>query len=176
MKKFLLRVAIIVVIFLMFFTLSAFVLRRTYPIRYREYVTLYYDDWRLVLSLIKAESDFHEDATSNAGACGLMQLLPETAKFIATKNGIDKFDLYVAEDNIRLGCLYLKYLETRFVDLKTVLAAYNAGEGKVREWLKGNQYSVDGVHLQKIPYTETKKYVEKIEKYYKKYKRIYLTN
>lgn len=151
-------------------------LLRAYPTTYRETARLWHDDWRLVLSVIKAESGFDADATSNAGACGLMQVLPSTAAFIAQRNGIEGYDLYRAEDNIRLGCLYLRYLEERFSDRTTVLAAYNAGEGTVRQWLKNADYSADGVRLFCIPYSETERYVKKIEKYYWNYRKIYLTN
>jgi soluble lytic murein transglycosylase len=57
-----------------------------------------------------------------------------------------------------------------------VLAAYNAGEGTVREWLKNEAYSSDGVILRNVPYAETKGYMKKIKKYYTIYRKIYLTN
>ena len=176
MKKFFVSAALVFSIFCILCTFGSFVLTQTYPTAYKQDIVAYHDDWRLVLSLIKAESGFRTDATSNAGACGLMQILPSTAEFIAEKHDIESYDLYNAQDNIRLGCLYLKYLEGRFSRLNTVLAAYNAGEGTVSDWLKNEKYSSDGVSLRDIPYSETKKYVKKIEKYYKNYLRIYLTN
>ena len=165
-----LAVCLILALFGFLATISA------YPVQYRKQAALYHGDWRLVLSVIKAESNFNERATSAKGACGLMQILPDTAEFIAKKNQIEGYDLYDGQDNIRLGCLYLQYLEGRFCNLKTVLAAYNAGEGTVSAWLKNEQYSLDGVTLIEIPYSETERYVKKIIKYYENYKRIYLTN
>ncbi len=176
LKKFCVSITIVLSLFFTLCVFAAACVKIAYPTKYREEILKYHQDWRLVLSLIKAESGFKEDATSNAGACGLMQILPSTAEFIAEKNAIQEYNLYTAQDNIRLGCLYLKYLEGRFSHLTTVLAAYNAGEGVVREWLQNTKYSSDGTLLTRIPYSETERYVKKIEKYYKNYRKIYLTN
>jgi soluble lytic murein transglycosylase len=151
-------------------------LRAAYPVTYRDTAEKYYDDWRLALSVMKAESDFNVNAKSSAGACGLMQLLPEIADFIAERERIETYDLFIPDDNIRLGCAYLRYLQGKFSDLSAVLAAYNAGEGTVREWLKNEAYSSDGVILRNVPYAETKGYMKKIKKYYTIYRKIYLTN
>lgn len=176
MKKFLVSALVAVSVFFIFLTFGGAILRRAYPTDYKDIVSRYHDDWRLVLSVVKAESGFRAEAKSNAGACGLMQLLPSTAEFIAEKNGIEEYDLYAPQDNLQLGCLYLIYLEERFEELQTVLAAYNAGEGTVREWLKDERYSSDGRALSTIPYAETENYVIKIKKYYQNYRKIYLTN
>lgn len=146
-----------------------------FPLRYRAEAERYYSDWRLILAMIKAESGFDPNAVSSVGACGLMQLMPETATFIAAKEGIEHFDLFSATDNLRLGCKYLLYLETRFSDRDAVLAAYNAGEGNVREWLRQEKYSKDGKTLNDLPFSETKNYLKKVKKYYRIYGRIYLT-
>jgi soluble lytic murein transglycosylase len=152
-----------------------FVVRVNYPVTYKETVERYYDDWRLILSVMKAESNFNAHAKSSAGACGLMQLLPETAAFIAEREGVAVYDLFVAEDNIRLGCAYLRYLQGKFSPAAAI-AAYNAGEGTVREWLKNKAYSADGVTLQTVPYAETRGYMKKIKKNYAIYRKICLTN
>ena len=125
----------------------------------------------LAFAVMKAESGFSETVVSEAGAVGLMQLMPSTAQFVCEQNQIE-FDadrLYEGKYNAMLGCIYLNYLMSRFVDEKTALAAYNAGEGVVRMWLKNSQYSDDGLHLQSIPYPETKRYVKKVLKYQKIY-------
>lgn len=157
-------------------TAAGVYIRAAYPIKYGEEIAKWYADRAFILSVIKAESWFDENATSNAGACGLMQLMPETAAYIAQKYGVEEYDLYSAQDNIRLGCLYISYLEKRFSDRKTLLAAYNAGEGTVNGWLKNREYSSDGVSLTVVPYTETEKYIKKTEKYYRIYQKICLTN
>ena len=125
----------------------------------------------LAYSVIKAESGFSERAMSDAGAIGLMQLMPSTAQFVCEQNQIE-FDakrLYEGDYNVMLGCLYLNYLLTRFPNEKTALAAYNAGEGIVASWLKNSEYSDDGVQLKSIPYPETNRYVKKVLNYRKIY-------
>ena len=102
-----------------------------------------------------------------------MQLLPTTAEFVANKFGIEFEDknLFDAPKNIEIGCRYLKYLFDKFGDKKTVLFAYNSGEGNVVTWLKIEDYSQDGKTLTTCPYAETNNYVQKVleaEKHYKK--------
>jgi len=137
----------------------------------RKLVERIFPDPPLVYAVIKAESGFRADAVSSAGAVGCMQLLPSTAKFICEREGIG-FDferLKEKEYNITLGCLYLNYLFERFSEEETVLAAYNAGEGTVSEWLKNSEYSPDGKTLTRFPYSETHAYVKKVIKYQKIY-------
>ena len=96
---------------------------------------------------------------------GLMQLLPSTAKWLAEKLELEMFDdsqLLEPSVNIKLGTYYLSYLQDKFESPEAVLSAYNAGETIVRTWLQNQEYSIDGVSLQKIPYLETKNYVEKV--------------
>jgi soluble lytic murein transglycosylase len=175
LRKFWLSILPIITVINIFCLCGFFVLRARYPVDYRDTVEKYYDDWRFALSVMKAESNFNVRAKSSAGACGLMQLLPETAAFIAEREGVAAYDLFVAEDNIRLGCAYLSYLQGKFSP-SAAIAAYNAGEGTVREWLQNKAYSADGVTLQTVPYAETKGYMKKIKKYYAIYRKIYLTN
>jgi len=122
------------------------------------------------------ESSFKSDAESHAGAMGLMQLMPDTAEWIAGKMDIDDFTSEMLEDeevNISMGCWYLAYLIKRF-DGNTVhaLAAYNAGPGKVDEWLENDSYTVDG-QLTNIPYEETANYVVRVERAKKIYELLY---
>lgn len=125
----------------------------------------------LVYAVIKAESGFDERAKSRAGAVGLMQLLPSTAEFVCRLNGLEFSPEKLTEGsyNVRLGCLYLDYLLNRFSAEETALAAYNAGEGTVWEWLRDGRYSSDGEHLMHIPYPETENYVKKVLKFRKNY-------
>lgn len=126
-----------------------------------------------VFAVVRAESNFRADAVSPAGAVGLMQLMPSTARFIAEISKTDIADLAEAEENIETGCRYLKYLQDRFMNMETVLAAYNAGEGRVRVWLSDENYSTDGITLRYIPFEETRRYVQKVKKFYKCYKLLY---
>lgn len=151
-----------------------------YPLRYTHSIRQCSEemglDPYLVTALIKAESNFECDAKSSKDAKGLMQLTDETAAFCAQKLGIElkEGDVYDPKINIRLGSCYLKRTMDIFnQDDKMAIAAYNAGEGRVKEWLADKRYSADGETLDTIPYEETKKHVKKIEMYRKIYKILY---
>lgn len=151
-----------------------------FPYKYDEYVDKYSKEYNvdplLVLSIMKVESNFNEEAVSHRNAKGLMQIMDDTGEWIAGKIGIDYFMshmLYDPEISIKMGCWYLADLENEFDDLSLVLAAYNGGRGNVNEWLDKKEYSSDGENLDYIPFPETKKYVEKVETYYKVYKYLY---
>lgn len=154
--------------------------RRTYKLKYPELIKLYSVEYSLdpylVASVIHIESSNKKDAVSSAGALGLMQVMPETGKWIAGKLAVEPFSsdmLFEPELNIRFGCWYLEFLTERFKqDRFLVLAAYNAGHGNVEKWLKDPLLSKDG-QLTDIPFRETKNYVEKVQRAYEKYKRLY---
>lgn len=139
-----------------------FVQRIRYPLRYEQIVrghaTNYDLDPSLLAAVIYTESRFDADASSSAGAIGLMQLLPETAKGIAVRTGGKAFvvdDLRVPELNIRYGSWYLRNLLDRYGDERAALAAYHAGQGNVDEWRRL------GVGIQ---FPETRSYVAKVER------------
>ena len=121
----------------------------------------------MVYAIIKAESDFQEDAVSLAGAVGLMQLLPRTAKWIAEEvDGVYYYEeLFNKAKNIEYGCYYLRYLFDKFNDMDIVICAYNAGETKVREWVEDGN-----LVLNKIDYPETRNYLKNVKGYYRIYK------
>jgi len=138
-----------------------FVQRIRYPLRYEAVVRGHaknYDlDPSLLAAVIYTESRFNANARSQAGAIGLMQLLPDTAQGIAVRTGGNKFvvsDLYVPELNVRYGAWYLRHLLDRYGDERTALAAYHAGQGNVDEWRK------EGVGIQ---FPETRSYVDNVE-------------
>lgn len=150
--------------------------KKIYPLKYQDIIALecekYDIDPYLVYALIKVESGYDSNAISGAGAQGLMQIMPETAEWIARKLNLDEYNIFDAKTNIEMGCWYINFLQERFEDKDTLLAAYNAGHNKVESWLKEG-YSKDGIHLEKIPYKETEKYVDKVNFAYEKYKKIY---
>lgn len=131
-------------------------------------------DKYLVMAVIRAESGFDSDAHSGL-ARGLMQLTDDTAEWISRRIGAEYSEENVAEPdtNIKLGCAYLAYLLGIYQNRETALAAYNAGPGKVGEWLKDERYSHDGEELYEIPYEETKLYVQRVVKFEKIYKKLY---
>lgn len=157
--------------------LSFFILRMAYPIKYKEEVLKYskeYDlDPFLVFSVIKVESDFDSNAKSSKGAKGLMQIIDSTSYYIANNLGVNGFNIFNPDTNIMFGCYYLRYLVDKFNDVSTALCAYNAGEGNVKNWLKDNSYSNNGITINNIPYKETREYLIKVNKNFKIYKKIY---
>ena len=132
----------------------------------------------LVLAVIRTESDFHPDAVSSVGARGLMQLMPETFLFLRDEILCEELADSAIDTpavNIRYGTCYLAYLFQKFNRLETVLAAYNAGEGRVDDWLEDPQLS-DGTRLTVIPFPETEAYVKKATEAYHTYARKYKEN
>ena len=118
--------------------------------------------------MIETESKFNATARSNAGAVGLMQLTPTTAKGIAQYTGGSRFrvsDLTNPEINVRYGAWYLRHLLDRYHDNERLaLAAYNAGEQNVDRW--------QSEHVG-IQFSETQDYVDKVERLQKIYRRAY---
>jgi soluble lytic murein transglycosylase len=147
-------------------------LRARYPLEYEQIVSAharnYGLDPALLAAVIYAESRFDPDVESSAGAVGLMQLLPETAKGIALRTGGDKFvesDLLDPEINVRYGSWYLDHLRARYDgDIYLALAAYHAGQGNVDEWLAQGGG---------IAFSETQDYVDEVERVRRVYARAY---
>lgn len=131
----------------------------------------------LVFAIIRAESKYQSEARSPAGARGLMQIMPETACWIAEQQGISDFnpdELNNPETNIRFGCWYLASLKQEFAGcVPLMIAAYNAGRGKVNEWVVNKKWDGDLQELEKIPFAETRRYVRNVIKNYKAYRAIY---
>lgn len=149
-----------------------------YPLKFKNEIQLASEEFgvedKLVASIINAESSFRKDVVSRKGAVGLMQVLPKTALWVSLTNSnfenkVEKEMLFNPEINIRVGTCYVRYLIDKFENLEVALCAYNAGEGVVSGWLKNNDISPDGKTLSKIPYVETKNYVDKVRKSLKIY-------
>lgn len=125
-------------------------------------------DPALVSAVILCESSFNPQAESRVGARGLMQMMEDTAGWIAHKLDEDdasySFDLlYDAETNIRFGTWYLGYLSRRFGgDATKIVCAYHAGQGNVDAWLANPKYSSDGVTLNVIPMPDTAAYASRV--------------
>ncbi|NLB90299.1 MAG: lytic transglycosylase domain-containing protein [Clostridiales bacterium] len=158
-----------------------------YPLGYRQLIEEEAEKYNLdpafVAAIILNESSFQKRAESSVGARGLMQLMEDTAGWIAQKTGEEEgfhFDLmFQPEINIRYGSWYLHFLSGRFNgDPILVAAAYHAGQGEVGNWLKDSRYSEDGqkIPLEKMIEGPTKNYVTKVTKAYEQYKGLYYTN
>lgn len=146
--------------------------RAQHPLYYGDMIASYSAaqglDPSLVAAVILCESSYNPQAESRLGARGLMQLMEDTAGWIAHKLNEDgenySFDLlYDPETNIRFGTWYLGYLSRRFDgDATKIVCAYHAGQGNVDSWLSNPQYSKDGVTLDVIPTKDTAAYASRV--------------
>lgn len=144
---------------------------KIFPIKYKDLIVEYSVRFdlspELVSSLINAESGYNDSALSYAGARGLMQVLPSTADEVAGKLNLTDYDLFNPNDNVYIGCYYLKYLLDYYNgDVVFALCGYNAGINNVKYWDFGGD-------IEKIPVSQTKNYVKKILRHIKIYKLLY---
>jgi len=133
-------------------------------------------DPTLIAAVIYTESRFR-DQTSIAGAKGLMQITPDTAKYIARLSGGTAFrldDLSDPQVNISYGSYYLRYLIKRYGGNEVLaLAAYNGGEGNVDKWINRALDDERQLKVSDIPFPETKAYVGRVEEAKREYRRTY---
>jgi soluble lytic murein transglycosylase len=142
-----------------------------YPLEYEHIVRGHAENYDLDAALLAAviyrESKFDADARSAQGAIGLMQLLPDTARGIALNTGGTRFrvaDLDDPEINVRYGSFYLRRLLRKYGDERLALAAYNAGQANVDEWLASGG---------EIRFPETRQYVDEVLEARDIYARVY---
>lgn len=176
-------IILLLIIMVFVFLLKDNLLKMMYPKTYKEVVSLYEEKYdveeNLIFAVIKAESNFDKDAISNRNAVGLMQLMEETAKDVARKNGIEidfdntKEELFDVYKNIEIGTCYLSTLLQKYQNKEVALAAYNAGTGTVDGWIEKGIIKKDGTDIENIPYKETNNYVRKILRDYKIYEDLY---
>jgi len=152
-----------------------------YPFPYAEIV---YDsalekevDPFLVAAVIRTESKFNTQARSPKGALGLMQMMPETAKWVAEQMDDPNFDidhLEKPEVNIPMGIWYLNSLKKEFAGNEILmLAAYNGGRGNVKQWMSKNDWDMSFAEVDKIPFPETRQYVHRVLNSKKRYEELY---
>jgi soluble lytic murein transglycosylase len=131
----------------------------------------------LIASLIRQESEFNPAAISPANAYGLMQLLPSVGKSLAKKHGVKGFATNQLLDptiNLELGTINLKQAIDRYGgQVEYALAAYNAGDTPVRQWLASNDYKDVPEFVESIPYSETREYVQAILRNREIYRALY---
>lgn len=150
-----------------------------YPLNYADEIAKYCEEFAvdpyLIAAIIKVESDYKPDVISKKGARGLMQLMPDTAKWIAENIKMENFDIKMLDEpelNIKMGTWYFSSLLKEFDnDTTLALAAYNGGRGNVARWVKSG-YFADGSG-DKIPFEETKCFIKKVKKAHRWYKKIY---
>lgn len=146
--------------------------RLRYPLEYQELVRknarTFDVDPALIAAVIYTESRFRPDAVSEAGAIGLMQLLPETGRWIAATGG-ERFrveDLYDPKVNVRYGSFYLDLLLEKYGDVRFALAAYHAGQANADRWLAGSG---------EIVFPDTRAYVANVLEFRDIYRETYET-
>jgi soluble lytic murein transglycosylase len=156
-------------------------LKLLYPYKYKTMIRLYLDkfasenfDTCFVLSVIREESRFNDRAVSPVGALGLMQLMPDTATWI-NNNKISREDIFDPVQNIKLGILYLDFLDKRFDSNTAVLSAYNGGPKNVNNWISSSNGDNIQQFIEEIPFYETRNYVKKVLTSYAIYKMLYAT-
>lgn len=186
MKKTIKILSILLIIILLLFTvykvfnIEEKILLYLYPKKYEEYVNKYSKelniDPMLTYAIIKTESNFEENAESQSGAIGLMQLMENTAEEQAKKLDMkySKQILYNPEMNLKIGLNYfntlLDYYDQNYI---LAFASYNAGLGNVQKWINEGVIQEDGRDIENIPFKETNIYVRKVIKIYEIYKQLY---
>ena len=176
---------IICILLALFFSISVSVLAAVsilkvlYPREYAEIVETTADEYGIspafVYAVIECESGFDKNAVSSVGARGLMQIMPETFFWLQskTKQELSEDSLFEPETNIKYGCYLYSILFKEFGNEQVVVAAYHAGFGNVRKWLKDERYSSDGKTLKDIPFPSTGQYVNKVIKTRNIYEKLY---
>ncbi len=153
---------------------------KVYPLQYRDYVWENSDKYNLdpylVLAIMKIESRFDPEAVSSRGASGLMQLMPETANWIATQNNftLTENEVFDPELNIMMGTWYINQLLNQFGDETLAIASYNAGRRNVQRWLEESIWDGTLEDAENIPFLETKNYVLRVTIAWQKYRDIYV--
>lgn len=155
--------------------------RLVYPFPYRNLIIsaarAHGVDPLLLVSLIRQESAFNTRARSPSNAIGLTQFMPGTAQAVAAQLGMTTFrmdDLLRPSIAIRLGAAYLATEIKAFGGNPFIaLAAYNAGEGNVRQWLADNPRRDLDLFVEEIPFHETSEYVRNIYRFYQEYQYLY---
>lgn len=174
-------IILILIVFLIVFKNK--IQRIFYPKSYEEFVSMYSDEYgvdeNLIFAVIKAESNFQEDAVSHKDALGLMQIMKETAEDVARKYNIEidfnnsEREILNVQNNIKIGTKYLAVLLEKYKNIEVAVAAYNAGIGTVDNWIEKEIIKSDGSDIENIPYKETNNYVRKILRNYKIYQDLY---
>lgn len=174
-----LLVITILIILLLLISVIEPILKHYYPLKYADVIGVQANkhdlDPLLIAALIHVESKWKEVAVSPMEAVGLMQLMPETAHWIATEIDLDyaSLDLFDPETNITLGCWYLKYLHMQLPSFTAALAAYNGGQGNVRRWLNEGVWDGSMDSIAEIPFAETRTYIKRIAHTWDIYQRLY---
>lgn len=158
-----------------------------YPIKYESYVEKaakeYNVDICLVYGVIRNESNFDPNVVSNAGAIGLMQIMPDTFTWLQNyradfepKKILDSDKLYDPKTNIDYGTYFLRYLLDKYNgDKSLVICAYNAGYGNVDSWIEDGTIPNGNVSPSDVPFPETSNYLLKVTESMEMYRELYFS-
>lgn len=156
------------------------ILRTAYPQNYWDLTQQAADgygfDPRIFFSLVREESSFNKDIVSWAGARGLSQLMPATARQVGGWLGmsVTKETSFDPLSNLKIGTRYMEYLQERFEgNMFLAVAGYNAGEGNVEKWLRQRGNKPTDEYIEDIPYRETRGYVKRVLGTYQVYRTVY---
>ena len=130
----------------------------------------------MVASLVRQESEFNPNAVSNKSAVGLMQLLPRVGKGVAKQVKLKHFSppqLLTPAINLQLGTRYFRSMVDQFGGFEYALAAYNAGDDRVKDWQSAGKYRDVQEFVESIPFTETREYVQAIMRNANVYRQLY---
>jgi soluble lytic murein transglycosylase len=128
----------------------------------------------LVMGLIRQESRFEAEILSRSGAVGLMQIMPDTGRWIASKSGRPNYSLTDPENNIEFGTWYFDYTHREFGNNSMLaIASYNAGPGAISRWVKSHGIGDPDEFVEGIPYDETRGYVYRVFGNYWNYMLVY---
>jgi len=140
-----------------------------YPVPYGdlfgEYAKNHGLDETWVLGLVRQESRFVSEARSSAGAAGLMQVMPRTAKYVASRMGIRNYrakSVTELQTNVNLGTSYMKLVLEQLGHPVLASAAYNAGPGRAKRWRDPEKSLEGAIYAETIPFGETRRYVKKV--------------
>lgn len=172
---------VMLLLVLILFYRSNWLGRVIYPISYRDDIdsasVAAGVDPLLVAAVIRVESNYRPDQRSSKGAIGIMQVMPDTAEWMFTRESFRSYKLNDLQDptkNIKLGTAYLSLLHQQFQYNQVIaVASYNAGPGNVNKWLNNNVWDGQLATVDQIPFGETRRYVSKVMYYYKKYRDVY---
>lgn len=157
------------------------ILQYDYPLAYRNLVNQSQKVYELpryfINAVIREESKVRNEVESRAGAVGLMQLMPQTAKYLNKFLKLKgKLDLTKPEVNIKIGAFYLKRLHKRYKgNLFYILAAYNAGPTNANRWIRKMNIEEETFFLESISFSETRNYVKRVFKSFYIYQILYET-
>lgn len=119
-------------------------------------------DLDVLYGLVRQESGFARDVVSHAGAVGLAQIMPGTAREHSAKLGMAGYDLTDPSDNLRLGGAYINWMQRNLDSMYGVLLGYNGGPTRVRRWRRQWQDLPPELFVEAVPYRETRNYVKQI--------------